>query len=239
MFRVVGISGGYGHGPVLNGIDMEAAPGTITAILGRNGMGKSTLVTGIMGALPVVNRQVFLGDRDMTAVPTHELAKNGVSVVPEDRGVLPSLSVHENMELAARNAGQKRSEIDFESEYERFPDLRRFVKTSAGNLSGGQQEMLALARALITKPDVLLLDEPTHGLSPLLAKMVMDVLFDLRQTGVVTLLIEQSVALALPVADHVYVIVKGEVVFRGTGESVRAQPSLVERYLHVGEADSV
>ena len=205
----------------------------ISCILGRNGVGKTTLIRALMGMLPDLERSLTLDHQDISALPVHRMLRCGVALVPEDRGVFPSLTVLENLKLAAHNAGCA-STADFDSVYTLFPDLAERSSAYSGNLSGGQQEMLAVARGLVTRPKVLILDEPTHGLSPLLAERIVGILPNLKQQGVAVILVEQSVELALSVADRVTILHKGAIVFEGPAAALQQDETLIDRFLHVG-----
>jgi ABC-type branched-subunit amino acid transport system ATPase component/branched-subunit amino acid ABC-type transport system permease component len=208
------VHAGYGDVEVLHGIDLVVRPGEITALLGPNGSGKSTTCSTIAGLVPVASGSVRLGDIDMTALRPHQRARRGALVAPESRGVFPGLSVEENLRLLLRRDGDRRAA------YERFPALGERRRLAAGNLSGGEQQMLTLAPLLVRPPDVLVADEPTLGLAPLVAADVMQVFCELRDRGVALLLIEEKMRDVLAIADRVALLELGRIVWQGPRSGV-------------------
>ena len=208
--RVEDLHAYYGHGHILQGLNLEIAPGRIAAVLGRNGVGKTTALRSIIGLAPPRSGRVLLGDRDVAGWPPHRIVRLGVGYVPEGRMILPDLTVVENIRVAQRVAsGQWPTERLFTL----FPALSERQRNKGAQLSGGEQQMLAVARALATDPKVMLLDEPSQGLAPLVVEELTRLIAQLRDEGVGVLLVEQNLKLAEAVADVVYVMVKGRMVY--------------------------
>ncbi|WP_378945822.1 ABC transporter ATP-binding protein [Mesorhizobium sp. ANAO-SY3R2] len=222
----------YGEVQVLHGLDLELRQGEVLCLLGRNGAGKTTTLKAIMGLVPARNGSIRLGGRELTALPPHEVPKTGVAYVPQGRRLFAELTVAENIEigLMARNKGHAVREAVLDL----FPLLRARLKQRSGTLSGGEQQMLAMARALCLEPQVLLLDEPTEGLMPSMIAKIRETVAGLRERGVSTILVEQRVDAVLPVADRVAFIENGR--NRETVEVARLRddPALVRRYVGVG-----
>ncbi|MDR7544512.1 MAG: ABC transporter ATP-binding protein [Armatimonadota bacterium] len=231
MLTVEDIHTYYGDSYVLQGVSLRVPGGRAVAVLGRNGMGKTTLIRSIVGFTPPRRGRVVFKDRDITRWPVHEIARLGVGLVPQGRRIFPSLSVLENLIIAhrRRNGGGWTPERVFEA----FPRLRERAHHKGNKLSGGEQQMLAIARALMTNPDLLLMDEPSEGLAPLLVLDLGNILQDLRRQGLSILLVEQNLPLALRLADYVYVLSKGRVVFEGTADALGAAEEVKRRYLGV------
>ncbi len=225
LLRLEQVHATYGDGDVLQAVSLAAASGRVLSLLGRNGAGKTTVLKTIMGILaPRAGRIRFAGD-DIAGAPPHRIARAGLGYVPETRGVFPSLSVLENLTVAARpGAMAGGSDWSLERVFALFPRLYERRHGSGGRLSGGEQQMLAIARALLTNPLLLLLDEPTEGLAPIVIDDVERVLRQLKSTGLAILLVEQNLAFALAFADEVAVLGKGQVRWSGTpAEFARAE----------------
>lgn len=206
--RVEGLWAGYEPGlPIVRGASLEVHGGEVLAVLGPNGAGKSTLVKAVAGLVPVSEGRVFLAQRDITREPAHAMAGLGLGFVPQTENIFTNLGVAENLELAAALQHAPRARLA--RLYEQFPDLARQKKLLAGRLSGGQRQMLAIARALVSLPRVLMLDEPSAGLSPLLVTQVFQVLRTIASEGIAVLLVEQNVKAALDIADRAAVLVEG------------------------------
>jgi branched-chain amino acid transport system ATP-binding protein len=219
----------YGESHVLQGVSLEVPSGRVVAILGRNGAGKTTLVRTTIGFTPARRGTVrFKGD-DITRWPAYRAVERGMALVPQGRRVFPSLSVIENLEVARRNGGR----WTLARVLELFPRLRERGPNRANKLSGGEQQMLAIGRALMTNPDLLLMDEPTEGLAPLIVREVGRVIADLKREGLSILLVEQNLPLALSVADTVHVLSRGQIVHSGTPEALMASEDVKSRYLGV------
>ena len=201
---------GYEPGlPIVRGASLAARPGEVVAVLGPNGSGKSTLVKAIVGLLPVTAGTVRLFGRDITGRPAHQLVREGLAFVPQGENVFARLSVRENLELAAAVLPRPRRRARIEAQYALFPDLARLRALAAGRLSGGQRQMLAVARALVVEPRVLILDEPSAGLAPRLVAAILDMLRSVRALGVTIVLVEQNVRAAVALADRATVLVEG------------------------------
>jgi branched-chain amino acid transport system ATP-binding protein len=222
---------GYEPGlPIVKGASLAVAAGEIVALLGPNGAGKSTLAKAIAGLVPVFSGRVTLGDADITGVPAHLLLKRGLGFVPQTENVFANLTVRENLELAASLAGLNRRAAR-EEMFGFFPDLARLSRLEAGRLSGGQRQMLAVARALLVKPAVLMLDEPSAGLSPRYVAEVFAMLARVRDSGVSILLVEQNVKAALELADRAVVLVDGTVRLDEPARPLLGDPRLPALFL--------
>ena len=228
MLEIRDIHTYYGGSHVLQGISLRMERGQIVGILGRNGMGKTTLIRSIIGFTPPRRGQVLFKSRDITAWPSNRVVAFGLGLVPQGRRVFPSLSVLENLAVAARNNG---GPWTVERVLDLFPRLRERGAHRAGKLSGGEQQMLAIARALTTNPELLLMDEPTEGLAPLLVREVGRTIENLKSQGLSILLVEQNLPLALRVADHVHVLSRGRVVHSSAPDALWRNEEIKSRYL--------
>jgi branched-chain amino acid transport system ATP-binding protein len=227
--EVDGVHTYYGESHVLHGISLRVAPGEVLAILGRNGMGKTTLIRSIVGFTPSRRGHVRYKDTDITRLPPFRMVALGMALVPQGRRVFPSLSVRENLDVARRGAGR----WSLEQVYTLFPRLRDRAANRANKLSGGEQQMLAIGRALMSNPELLLMDEPTEGLAPLLVREVGRVIAELKRSGLSILLVEQNLALALSVADRVHVLSRGQIVHTGPPAELMRNDDVKTRYLGV------
>ncbi len=227
--EVEGVHTYYGESHVLQGISLRVTPGEVLAILGRNGMGKTTLIRTIVGFTPPREGHVRYKDTEITRLPPFRMVHLGMALVPQGRRVFPSLSVRENLDVARRGAGR----WNLEQVYALFPRLRERAANRANKLSGGEQQMLAIGRALMSNPDLLLMDEPTEGLAPLLVREVGRVIAELKRSGLSILLVEQNLALALSVADRVHVLSRGQIVHTGTPAQLMGNDDVKTRYLGV------
>ena len=228
QLRVEGLVAGYGQARVLHGIDLAVNKGEIVGLLGRNGMGKSTLLNCLMGLFPPMDGSIFVDGRDVTAEPSIQRSRAGVSLVPQGRRILADLTVEEQLQLGARPGPWTLERV-----YELFPPLVDRKKLIATNLSGGEQQMLALGRVLMRNPAITLMDEPSEGLSPLMVQVLRNALVHLSEAGETVLLAEQNVPLALSVADRIYVLDRGRIVFEGRPIELRDDPTLLRRTLGV------
>ncbi len=218
----------YGDSHVLHGVSLSVRAGEVVTILGRNGMGKTTLIRSIIGFTPARRGAVrFLG-QDVTGWPPFRAVERGMGLVPQGRRVFPSLTVRENLEVAARGDGWSVDRV-----FALFPRLAERARNRAGRLSGGEQQMLAIGRALMTNPVLLLMDEPTEGLAPLLVREVGRVIAELKREGLSILLVEQNLPLALSVADRAHVLSRGEIVYSGTAKELSDNHTVQARYLGV------
>jgi len=228
MLEVRDIHTYYGDSHVLQGVSLSMERGQVVGILGRNGMGKTTLIRSIIGFTPPRRGQVLFKSRDITAWPSNRAVAFGLGLVPQGRRVFSSLTVLENLAVAVRANG---GPWTIERVLELFPRLRERGAHRAGKLSGGEQQMLAIARALTTNPELLLMDEPTEGLAPLLVREVGRVIENLKSQGLSILLVEQNLPLALRVADHVHVLSRGLVVHSSGPEALWTNEEIKSRYL--------
>lgn len=225
----------YGDSYVLQGVSLDVRPGQVVALMGRNGVGKTTTIRSIVGFSPPERGTITFKDVDITKMPSHEIAKEGISLVPQGRRIFSSLTVAEHLQVFKRG-GDVASEHawDLDRVGELFPALEDRMKAKASVLSGGEQQMLAIARALLTNPELLLMDEPSEGLSPLLVQQVVEVIGHLRTAAdLPILLVEQNLSLALNLADYVYVMKKGAVAFQGSTEELANSPEVQHTYLGV------
>ena len=228
MLEVRDIHTYYGDSHVLQGVSLSMARGQVVGILGRNGMGKTTLIRSIIGFTPPRRGQILFKDRDITAWSSNRAVGFGLGLVPQGRRVFPSLSVMENLTVAVKGDS---GPWTVERVLELFPRLRERGAHRAGKLSGGEQQMLAIARALMTNPELLLMDEPTEGLAPLLVREVGRVIESLKAQGLSILLVEQNLPLALRVADHVHVLSRGRVVHSSAPDALWRNEEIKSRYL--------
>jgi branched-chain amino acid transport system ATP-binding protein len=228
MLQINDIHTYYGDSHVLQGISLKMESGQVLGILGRNGMGKTTLIRSIIGFTPPRAGQVFFKERNITAWPSNRVVGIGLGLVPQGRRVFPSLTVAENLAVAAKRNG---GPWTVERVMELFPRLRERRENRAGKLSGGEQQMLAIARALMTNPELLLMDEPTEGLAPLLVREVARVIGNLKSQGLSILLVEQNLPLALRVCDQVYVLSRGRIVHSSAPRALWENEEIKRRYL--------
>jgi branched-chain amino acid transport system ATP-binding protein len=236
VLRIRDLHAGYGLSQVLGGIDLEVPDGKLVAILGRNGMGKTTLCRSIMSLRPPEVRRgsIEYDGTELTRLPPHVVARAGVGYIPQGRHVFGSLTVVENLTVAARRNGDgDGSTWDLDRVWEMFPRLEERRSNRAEQLSGGEQQMLAIARALTTNPSLLIMDEPSEGLAPILIESVGDQLRQLKGASLSMLLVEQNYRLAIKLADLTYVLENGEVVFRGEPEELQNNEDVKSRYLGV------
>jgi branched-chain amino acid transport system ATP-binding protein len=237
LLRVVGIDNGYGMSQVLQGLSLSVMPGQCVSLQGRNGMGKTTTIRSIMGIVPVWRGRIFWRGEPIEAEPSHRIARRGVGLVPEGRQIFPNLTVWENLVATARPAVQgttstsARTNWTLERVYDLFPRLQE-RRTNFGNqLSGGEQQMLAIGRALMTNPDLLVLDEATEGLSPLLRQEIWKALHTLREAGISILVTDKNLKALLELCDKHYILEKGCCVWEGDSAAFGQHPELKERYL--------
>ena len=225
---------GIGSSEILHGIDIIVPKGQITSIVGANGSGKTTLLRTLSRLLPLRQGSISFDGQPIDDVPPHLVAQRGLVHVPQGRMIIPGLSVEENLRIGAnRIPGLKAAEIEhlLAKEYQRFPVLKSRAGVVASSLSGGEQQMLAVSRALMMKPKLIMLDEPSLGLAPQIILAIFAALRELAQAGMTVLLVEQAAVAALKLSDHGYVLQSGNVVLSGSSSSLLADPHLVERYL--------
>ncbi len=224
-----GVRASYGTIEVLHGVDLAIRPGEVMAVLGPNGAGKTTMLAVLAGLHPLAGGDMYLAGRRVNGAQPEDLARAGLCLVPEGRGVFPNLTVRENLWMMSFS---RRSLRDIEeTTYERFPRLKDKHGQMAGTLSGGEQQMLAIARALMAKPRLLLLDEPSLGLAPMLVNRIFSVISRLKETGVTILLVEQNARKALEIADRAYVMETGRVILEGDARELAANPEIEKAYL--------
>ncbi len=221
----------YGESHVLQGIGLRVGAGEIVALLGRNGAGKTTTIHSLIGFVPPRRGRITLGDVQIAGLPPHRIARLGVGLAPQGRGIFPTLTVRENITLAARNAGAHGWTLA--RVLATFPPLATRLSHLGSQLSGGEQQMLSVSRALMLNPRLLLLDEPSEGLAPLVVAEIGRVLASLRAEGLAVLLVEQNLSLALGLADRVYVMNKGQMVYEGKAAELAADQEVKRRYLGV------
>jgi branched-chain amino acid transport system ATP-binding protein len=227
-----GLVAGYEPGlPIVRGASIRVARGEIVLLLGPNGAGKSTLAKAIAGLVPVSAGDILADGASIAGVPTHRLIRRGLAFVPQTENVFTALSVRENLVLAAGLLPAARRGSRVQDMLALFPDLARLAGQAAGRLSGGQRQMLAIARALVVGPQLLMLDEPSAGLSPLLVGTVMAKLAEIRRQGVTILMVEQNARAALPIADRAYILVEGRVAHEGTAAGLFDDPAVAALYL--------
>ncbi len=223
----------YGESHILRGVSLSLGAGETLGLMGRNGMGKTTLIRTIMGLVRPRAGRVAIDGRDVTGLATFRIAQAGLAYVPEGRGIFGSLSVAENLAIAARPGVDGQSPWTVPRVLELFPRLRERSDNRGDKLSGGEQQMLAIGRALATNPRVLILDEATEGLAPLIRDEIWNTVRLVRETGIATLLVDKSVAEVTAVADRVAILVKGQIVFEGAPAALKADPELMQRHLGV------
>jgi branched-chain amino acid transport system ATP-binding protein len=230
LLAVENIHTAYGLSRVLFGISFEIASGECVCLLGRNGVGKTTTIRSVMGLAPPSSGRVVWQGRDITGWAPHRVARAGIGFVPEDRRIFPELTVWENLDVAAR-AGGRRGHWTVDTVYELFPKLEELRNRQGGFLSGGEQQMLTIARTLMGNPELLLLDEPSEGLAPLVVDMLREKIGALRDQGLTILLAEQGVEFCLALADRVYVLEKGAVRHSGPAAELRDNEALREQLI--------
>ena len=236
MLTVEEIHTYYGDSHVLQGLSLEVKAGEMVALLGRNGVGKSTLIKSIIGFAPPRQGRIALRGVEVTRLPPHKRAQLGIGLVPQGRGIFPTLSVRENLTLAARRPASGNGNgapWTLDRVLAIFPPLERRLRNLGAQLSGGEQQMLAIARALMTNPELLLMDEPSEGLAPLLVQEIGRVLNELRAQSLSILLVEQNLSMALDLANRVYVMSKGQIVYTGLPAELQANEEVKHRYLGV------
>ncbi|PYM14568.1 MAG: ABC transporter ATP-binding protein [Candidatus Rokuibacteriota bacterium] len=231
MLEINDLHAGYGESTVVQGVTLRVEDGQIAAVLGRNGVGKTTLIRAIAGLTPPRRGRVVLNGQDITRLPAHEIARRGVSLVPQGRRLFPSLDVREHLLVGARAARGRR--WDLARVLDLFPTLRQRLRHPGGKLSGGEQGMLASGRALVGNPHILLMDEPSEGLAPLLVRELGRIMAELKRDGVSILVVEQNLAFALRAADHVYLMSKGAIVHECAPDELKRDDATKARYLGV------
>ena len=232
MLVVEGIHTFYGLSHILFGVSLRVEPGEVVCLLGRNGAGKTTTMKSIIGLTPPKQGNIRFKDEDITARQPYVLARKGIAYVPDDRRIFADLTVRENLEIAERKAGGAEG-WDMERVYEVFPALKNIQSRRGGCLSGGEQKMLAIARALMGNPELLLLDEPTEGLAPVLVRALEEQVRSLKQVGLTVFLAEQNVRSALRLSDRGYIIDNGQIRYQGSINELRENEEVRRKYLLV------
>jgi ABC-type branched-subunit amino acid transport system ATPase component len=236
VLAAIKVTAGYGAAPVLEDVSLEVRPGETVAMIGANGAGKSTIMRALSGLLRPVKGDILLNDRNIARLEAHQIAAGGLALVPEGRQVFPDLTVYDNLALGAHTRPGADVDLMIAQLLERFPRLRERLTSRAGLLSGGEQQMLAIARGLMAMPRVLLLDEPSLGLAPAIVNELFDVLAELRDDGVTILLVDQVAALALAIADRAYVLESGQIVRADSASALVSDPEVEAAYLGRTEA---
>ena len=223
----------YGASHILRGVNFSVGRGETVGLMGRNGMGKSTLLKSIMGLVKPRTGSIEIAGKAMMGRAPHEIAQLGIAYVPEGRGIFGNLSVVENLKMAARAGTRGQRDWTYKRVLDTFPRLKERLKHGGQQLSGGEQQMLTIGRALMTNPDVLILDEATEGLAPLIARDIWRICALIRESGISSVIVDKNHKHVTQVTDRNVILVKGEVVFEGTSTSLNAQPELLQQYLGV------
>jgi branched-chain amino acid transport system ATP-binding protein len=229
MLQLEQVNSFYGEAHILFDITFEVKRAEFASLLGRNGVGKTTTLRTIMGLTPAQTGRVTLNGEDITHLPPYTIAGKGIGFIPENRLIFTNLTVERNL-IVGQKAGARKS-WDLHSVYEHFPQLEKFKDRSAENLSGGEQQMLAIARTLMGNPDLILLDEPSQGLAPKIIREIFKIIEQLRNAGVTILLVEQKASMALAISDTSYVMEKGSIIFRGASKELRENMELSKEIL--------
>ena len=233
LIEARGIHTHYGASHVLHGIDFVLHAGETLGLMGRNGMGKTTLLKSLLGLLPLTAGSVRVKGADLTGAAPHRVARAGIAYVPEGRGIFPNLTVRENLVMAARPAAAPQASWTLDRVLDTFPRLAERMTHDGGNLSGGEQQMLTIGRALMTNPDALILDEATEGLAPLVARDIWRIIGEIRATGMATVIVDKNFSAVSSIADRAMILVKGAVVYVGSAAELREDTALHMRYLGV------
>ncbi|MFM9901868.1 MAG: ABC transporter ATP-binding protein [Polaromonas sp.] len=233
LINAQGLHTYYGASHILRGVNFTVGRGETIGLMGRNGMGKSTLLKSIVGLVPPRGGSVAIMGRPMVGRPPYEVARLGVAYVPEGRGIFGNLSVTENLKMAARAGTHGQRDWTYDRVLDTFPRLKERLNHGGQQLSGGEQQMLTIGRALMTNPDVLILDEATEGLAPLIAKEIWRICALVRDTGISSVIVDKNWKHVTQITDRNVILVKGEVVFEGTSAALSAQPELLQQFLGV------
>ena len=234
LFKVEDIHTYYGYSYILQGISLEVDRGEAVALLGRNGAGKTTILRSIIGVVPPRSGKIYFKGENIAGLPPYEIVRRGLAIIPDTRRIIPNITVYENLKLAMlKNKDKKGEKALVEMAYSYFPRLRERAKLLGKSLSGGEQQMLAIARGLVSNPKLMLIDEPTEGLMPTLVQWIANKLKELQQTGLTMLLVETNLDVAFKIAERVYVMEKGVIKFNGTKTELLENSEIQERYLGV------
>ncbi|QLC74811.1 ABC transporter ATP-binding protein [Pseudomonas sp. LPB0260] len=231
LVQATGLHTYYGNSHVLHGVDLHIQPGETLALMGRNGMGKSTTIRSLLGLTPARRGEVLIRGEHCSGRATHQIIRRGIGYVPEGRGMFPNLSVRESLIMAARPGLDGRRDWDLERVLETFPRLAERIKHLTGNLSGGEQQMVAIGRALMTNPELMILDEATEGLAPLIRKEIWQVIRLIKASGIATLVVDKNVNVLLDLTDRSMIMVKGRVVYDGASAELKRQPQILQEHI--------
>jgi branched-chain amino acid transport system ATP-binding protein len=230
MLKLTNVHSYYGESHVLHGISLKVEQGSVVALLGRNGMGKTTTIRSIIGFTPPRDGEVRFKEKEITRLKSFHIAKMGIGLIPQGRDLFPSLSVKENLTMAARTRGKAKA-WTLDRVYTHFPRLKERENLKGNQLSGGEQQMLAICRGLMTNPDLLLMDEPSEGLAPTIVREIGTIIAQLKNEGLSILLVEQNLPMALEVADYVYIISKGKIEYEATPAELEINDEIKVKYL--------
>jgi branched-chain amino acid transport system ATP-binding protein len=232
LLQLVDIHTYYGESYILHGISLEVKKGSVVALLGRNGMGKTTTIRSVIGFTPPRMGEIFFKGNDIVNLASYQIARMGIGLVPQGRRIFPSLSVEENLNIAVMSSSKARA-WTLDSVYSCFPILKERANLSASRLSGGEQQMLAIGRALMTNPDLVLMDEPSEGLAPIIFQQICGIINQLKECGLSILLVEQNLPMALTISDYVYIISKGSIVYESTPAELNNNEEIKTKYLGI------
>ena len=233
LFEAKALHTYYGRSHVLHGVDFHINDGEAVALMGRNGMGKTTLLKSMLGIVRPRHGRVLIRGDDVSRQPVYRMAQRGIAYVPEGRGIFHNLTVRENLVMAARRGLDGRDDWDFARVIATFPRLGERINNGGWQLSGGEQQMLTIGSALMTNPDLLILDEATEGLAPLVAKEIWYIIGQICKTGIATVIVDKNLFKLLSIIDRAVILVKGEVVFNSSGEELHGREDIVKRHLGV------
>ncbi len=234
LLKVEDVHSYYGFSYILQGISLKVDRGEAVALLGRNGAGKTTTLKSVMGVVPPRSGEILFDGENIVGLPPYEIVRKGLAIIPDTRRIIPNITVYENLKLAMlKNKDKKGEKALVEMAYSYFPRLNDRANILGGSLSGGEQQMLAIARGLVSNPKLMLIDEPTEGLMPTLVQLITDKLKELQRTGMTMLLVETNLDVAFKVAERVYVMEKGLIKFSGTKDELLRSPDIQQKYLGV------
>ena len=234
MLRLIDVHTYYWESYILKGVSIDLEEDSVIALLGRNGMGKTTAIRSIVGLTPPRRGEILFKEKNITRLPPQKIAQMGIGLVPQGRHIFPSLTVEENLTVSARNI-DKHDSWTLNRVYSFFPVLKERARLKGNLLSGGEQQMLAIGRALMTNPDLLLMDEPSEGLAPVMVLELSHIIAQLKENGLSILLVEQNVAMALALADYAYILNRGEIVHQSAAKELRDNEELKNKYLGVAK----
>jgi branched-chain amino acid transport system ATP-binding protein len=233
VLQITSLNTYYGDSHILHGVDLHIPRGKAVGLLGRNGMGKTTLIRSLMGYVPAASGKVSWQGKPVGGQPPEKMARLGIGYVPEGRGIFPNLSVRENLLMSARPGPDGRNDWTYERVLETFPRLKERLDHGGQQLSGGEQQMLSIGRALMTNPDLMILDEATEGLAPLIVKEIWRVISTIRETGISTLIVDRNYRAVLEHTDSAVLLEKGKIVLQGESSELMQSPELLMKYLGV------